>query len=43
MRIRLSRKYVLPVVVTAILAGDGTAAYATVVASPVSSGMISGC
>ena len=43
MRIRLSRRYVIPAVVTAVLAGGGTAAYAAVAASPVSSGVINGC
>jgi hypothetical protein len=37
------RRYVIPVVAAAVLAAGGTAAYAAVAASPVSSGMINGC
>jgi Collagen triple helix repeat (20 copies) len=40
---RIQKRYALPAIVTLLLAGGGTAAYATVVASPVSSGVIYGC
>ena len=43
MRFRLKRRYVIPVVAATVLAVGGTAAYAAVAASPVSSGMINGC
>ena len=41
---RIRKRYVIPAVITVLLAGGGTAAYATVIASPVSSsGVIDGC
>jgi hypothetical protein len=43
MRFTFKRRYVIPVVAAAVLAAGGTAAYAAVAASPVSSGMINGC
>jgi hypothetical protein len=43
MRFRLKRRYAIPVVAATVLAVGGTAAYAAVAASPVSSGMINGC
>ncbi len=43
MRFKLKRRYVIPVVAAVVLAVGGTAAYAAVAASPVSSGMINGC
>src|SRR6202050_4927690 len=42
-QMRIKRRYVIPAVVTALLAGGATAAFATVIASPVSSGVIYGC
>jgi hypothetical protein len=41
---RIRKRYAIPAVITLLLAGGGTAAYATVIASPVSSsGVIHGC
>jgi hypothetical protein len=41
---RIRKRYAIPAVIAVLLAGGGTAAYATVIASPVSSsGVIDGC